>query len=742
MLEEIRNYAKKLRPQADLASIVCGDKYRFTLLTNRLIRLEYQESGEFVDKATQIICNRQLDDVKYRVIEEDDSLEIVTDYLHLYYDKKTFSKEGLRIELNTGYGVYGSFWHFGDEVNDLRGTARTLDNCNGRTELDHGIMSREGFGIIDDSQSALIGEDGWLEPNLTKRYDIYFFGYGHDYLGCLKDFYRLTGSVPKLPRFALGNWWSRFYPYRQQEYLDLMDEFKRKDIPLSVSVIDMDWHKTRLPEKYGSGWTGYSWNRELFPEPDEFLEELHNRGLHTTLNLHPADGVKAHEDAYLAMAKAMGVDYEKEDKIPFDVTDPKFMDCYFKYLHNPLEDKGVDFWWIDWQQGSGSGMPGVDTLWMLNHLHFLDSGRNGRLPMTFSRFAGVGSHRYPIGFSGDTITSWESLAFQPYFTANATNIGYTWWSHDIGGHMLGERDDELTARWVQFGVFSPIMRLHSSASPFYGKEPWNYDMQTEKVISDFMRLRHRLIPYLYSANIRTAEEGMPLIRPMYYHHDCNEAYSVDNQYYFGESMIVCPIVTPMYGGLRLGKVKVYLPEGEYYDFFTGRRYTGGGYVNMHRSLESIPVLIPAGSIIPLAVDYKNSHISSAKELELRIYCGASGEYTLYDDDSASYFSVTENVSEIIVEADVADDLLIKIIVVGNDKNKDIIVRGTEAQICEYIPEVKADIFTILNRAQINYALKDKIYEICVSDKTYMDKIRALNSLDCEQEIISAVLELI
>ena len=133
----------------------------------------------------------------------------------------------------------------------------------------------------------------------------------------------------------------------------------------------------------------------------------------------------------------------------------------------------------------------------------MDSAREGKRPLTFSRYAGPGSHRYPIGFSGDTIVTWESLDFQPYFTLTASNIGYGWWSHDIGGHMLGYKDDEMTVRWVQLGIYSPIMRLHSSSSEFNGKEPWRYKKEAEMVMDHMLRERHRMIPYLYTMNYRS-----------------------------------------------------------------------------------------------------------------------------------------------------------------------------------------------------------------------------------------------
>lgn len=193
-----------------------------------------------------------------------------------------------------------------------------------------------------------------------------------------------------------------------------MNRFAEEKIPFSVSVIDIDWHLRKIDPKYGNGWTGYTWNRKLFPDPPAFLEELHKRGMKVTLNVHPAEGVRAYEEMYTEMAQALDQDPQTEEPVVFDISNRTFMEAYFQYLHHPQEQDGVDFWWIDWQQGSISKIPGLDPLWMLNHFHYLDSGKNSRRPLTFSRYAGIGSHRYPIGFSGDTVISWKSLAFQPY----------------------------------------------------------------------------------------------------------------------------------------------------------------------------------------------------------------------------------------------------------------------------------------------------------------------------------------
>lgn len=641
-MEEL--YRIKTEGHAEDAAIIQGEKYRFTVLTEEMIRLEYCEDGKFEDRATQCVIDRKFKVPEYQVIENEESLEIITDKIHLVYNKQKFTDYGLSVQVRGNISVYHSIWHFGEEATDLRGTARTLDEADGAIELEHGIISRFGYGILDDSRSLVITEDGWVEPRKEDCIDIYFLGYGHEYEHCLKDYYHLTGKTPLLPRYALGNWWSRFYRYNDQEYKALMTRFEKEEIPFSVSVIDMDWHLVDIDPKYGSGWTGYTWNKELFPDPKEFMTWLHDHGLKVTLNVHPAGGVQAHEEKYKEMAEAMGRDWEKEEPVNFDVTDQKFLKAYFEYLHHPNEEEGVDFWWLDWQQGGLSKIPGLDPLWMLNHYHYLDSGRRGKRRLTFSRYAGMGSHRYPVGFSGDTIISWESLAFQPYFTANASNVGYGWWSHDIGGHMKGYRDEELSTRWIQFGVFSPIMRLHSSNSAFTGKEPWNYNAVSENIMKRYLKLRHEMIPYLYTMNYHASHDGQPLIRPMYYlEPERPEAYEVPNEYYFGTELVVCPITEPTDKAAGTACVKAWIPEGKWYDIFSGLKYDGGRMLELYRSLEDIPVLAKEGAIIPLTdlTEYTNS-VENPKELAVKIVPGKKNAFILMEDTGDTCEDKEEN----------------------------------------------------------------------------------------------------
>ena len=787
-MEEL--YRIKTEGHAEDAAIIQGEKYRFTVLTEEMIRLEYCEDGKFEDRATQCVIDRKFKVPEYQVIENEESLEIITDKIHLVYNKQKFTDYGLSVQVRGNISVYHSIWHFGD----LRGTARTLDEADGAIELEHGIISRFGYGILDDSRSLVITEDGWVEPRKEDCIDIYFLGYGHEYEHCLKDYYHLTGKTPLLPRYALGNWWSRFYRYNDQEYKALMTRFEKEEIPFSVSVIDMDWHLVDIDPKYGSGWTGYTWNKELFPDPKEFMTWLHDHGLKVTLNVHPAGGVQAHEEKYKEMAEAMGRDWEKEEPVNFDVTDQKFLKAYFEYLHHPNEEEGVDFWWLDWQQGGLSKIPGLDPLWMLNHYHYLDSGRRGKRRLTFSRYAGMGSHRYPVGFSGDTIISWESLAFQPYFTANASNVGYGWWSHDIGGHMKGYRDEELSTRWIQFGVFSPIMRLHSSNSAFTGKEPWNYNAVSENIMKRYLKLRHEMIPYLYTMNYHASHDGQPLIRPMYYlEPEQPEAYEVPNEYYFGTELVVCPITEPTDKAAGTACVKAWIPEGKWYDIFSGLKYDGGRMLELYRSLEDIPVLAKEGAIIPLTdlTEYTNS-VENPKELAVKIVPGKKNAFILMEDTGDTCEDKEENWAQTKLEWINENEFIIhpangnldvipkrrtwkmEFYGIADVDNLEVTVGGKAIEteriydekrhICQVnIPETEvteqitisfskgyllrennkpAEIFALLYQAKIEYEVKEKIYAYMKEGKTSSEVLGIIQAMHLPDSVYGMLSEVL
>ena len=333
------------------------------------------------------------------------------------------------------------------------------------------------------------------------------------------------------------------------------------------------------------------------PTRRQFLRELHERGLRITLNVHPADGVRAYEDAYPQMARALGIDPAAGDPIAFDVTDQAFLRRVLRHRCTAsLERDGVDFWWIDWQSGPHSRIAGIDPLWMLNHFHFLDNARDGKRPLTFSRYAGPGSHRYPVGFSGDTLVTWASLDFQPYFTATASNIGYGWWSHDIGGHMFGAKDDELATRWLQFGVFSPILRLHSGNSPFNTKEPWRFGAEARAAMTDGAAAAapdaalpaHDEPPGRPGRRTAGATDVLVASRMIPTPIRCRTSTPSARE------LVVAPSPHPGTPPCGCRGVNTWLPSGSWIDLFTGLVYDGGRRVLMYRDLTSIPVLAQAG----------------------------------------------------------------------------------------------------------------------------------------------------
>lgn len=772
-------------------NIIKGDKYRITVMTPSLIRLEYSEDGIFEDRKTQTVVNRDFPEPEFKLIESSDEMEILTSNLHLIYNRQKFSLNGLSIEVLNGQGMV---WHYGYRGRNLKGTTKTLDDIDGACELQDGILSLSGYAILDDSKSIIQTEDGWVEPRKKDQIDLYFFGYGRNYLGALNDYYKLSGKTPMLPRYALGNWWSRYYPYTQQEYKDLMTNFENHGIPISVSVIDMDWHLVDIDPKYGDGWTGYTWNKELFPDPVEFMAWLHEKGKKIALNVHPAQGVRPHEEMYKEMAEALGVDWQNEIPINFDITNRDFLNAYFKYLHHPHEKNGVDFWWIDWQQGAGSKIEGLDGLWMLNNYHYKDSCKDNKRGLIFSRYSGPGSHRYSVGFSGDTIISWESLDFQPYFTATASNIGYGWWSNDIGGHMFGTRNEDLTLRWYQFGVFSPIMRLHSMNNIFVSKEPWKFSMETEVNMTNILRLRHRMVPYLYTMNYHAWKDNLPLLKPMYYLNSEEEnAYNVKNQYYFGDELIVMPITSPMNRTYGLSKVKGWLPEGTYVDIFTKRVYQGGRMMNFFRNSASIPVFAKAGSIFPLLDENDIMHIDkNPQRFDINIYGGADGEFELYEDDNVSLdyeknkcvktkmvfdfengtFTINpaEGDTALIPEKrsfklhficaygknlkaeidgreipfEISEDKLNNTLTVFVSdvpvSSKLVISFGEKLSLCE--KHINEDTFNMLEKAEIEYDLKLRIYNMILENPAAENILPQLYTMDIDSELIQIISEII
>jgi len=655
-------------PVADPKAVVTLGQARFTVLTPQMIRMEWAADGKFENHASFVFLNRHMPVPKFEKTLADGGrqLTVKTSALTLTYTPSAdgrFTPQDLQIQL----AVEGKpvTWHPGmDDPENLQGTTRTLDGAlGGKTQepMGQGLVSRSGWVLVDDSTRPLFdssdfsfkeGEKSpwpWvIERPAGERQDWYFFGYGHDYRQALGDYVRVAGRIPLPPRFAFGAWWSRYWAYSDQEIEEIIRGFHENDVPLDVFVIDMDWHMSddqlRAAGQVdqsgeGLGWSGYTWNKTLFPDPDQFLAKLHDDGLKTSLNLHPASGVQPWEAAYPAMAKAMGIDPATKKYIPFDITNKTFAINYINLLHHPLEKQGIDFWWLDYQQEQRTKMPGVMPTWWLNYVHFTDQQREGKRPLLFHRWGGMGNHRYQIGFSGDTVSVWDSLAFQPWFTATAANVGYAYWSHDIGGHMPGAVEPELFTRWVQFGSFSPILRTHTTKNPDSERRIWAYPEPYSAILRSTFQMRYALQPYIYTEARRTYDTGVAFFRPLYYDWPEEEAaYSSKGEYQFGDQMVVAPVTVAADKVSGLATEKVWVPKGEWIEWPTGRHFTGPATVERSFAIDQVPVYLKAGAIVPMQPPMRYTGEKPVDPLIVNVWPltpGTSSTYSVYEDSGVA-----------------------------------------------------------------------------------------------------------
>lgn len=654
-IEKGFNMKNAVNPIASASNTVERNQVRFTVLTERIVRMEFAEDASFEDRQTLAVSNRETPPVHFFKETHENFLQIQTSFLKVTCSNCSvpFSEKTLTATiLVDGQEV---LWHYGQQdQGNLLGTCRTLDKTCGDWEvrssngtwiehenyapvtLSQGLLSRSGWAVYDDSANIPLdflpdSEALWITPRKTgTRQDLYLLGYGLAYKTALKEASMIFGRQPVPPRYTLGYWYCRYWAYTDKELEELIAQFNRIQLPIDVLAIDMDWHL--------AGWTGFTWCPVFFPDHQTFLSDLKEQDLKITLNVHPADGVGKHETQFAAVCQDMGMMPEKMDCVPFDCTDPKFMASYFKRLYHPMEQEGIDFWWIDWQQGTKTKMEGVDPLPWLNRLHWEDHSRkerNGLRPLTFSRFGGLGSGRYPIGFSGDTVSVWESLAYQPYFTSTAANVLYGYWSHDIGGNMPGPIEPELYLRWIQFGIYSPILRTHTAKHSGSERRVWKYPSPFDELMIEAIQRRYTLIPYIYAANRRGMDTGISLLHPMYYEWPKEPAaYEARGQYLFGDAMLVAPVVQKA-DSLHLVQSKIWLPEGEWVDTATDTVLVGGGWVERTYLLRDIPVFVRKGTILPLQGETLRIQPGAYSQLILEVYPGADGETEIYEDDGVS-----------------------------------------------------------------------------------------------------------
>ena len=640
-------------PIAAPEAIVISGNMRFTILTPEMIRIEWSETQQFEDRASFTVLNRRLPVPPFTKEERDGFLYIKTEKLSLQYRIGSFpgtfnpaSSENLKITFEMD-GRTQTWYPWKPDNLNLKGTMRTLDSANGTnklSEMENGLLSRSGWAVIDETGERPDGsislmfeprENGvdWVGERQDKTaMDWYFLGYGHDYKKALSDFIKIAGRIPMPPMYAFGYWYSKYEEYSEQDFKDLVGEIQDHDIPLDVMVVDMDWHYSGSSNDGGrGGWTGWSWNKRLFPDPEGFLNWLHDNHLKATLNLHPADGIAPDEDNFTALANELGL--PTNQTIPWRLENEEFYKAFFKHIIRPHENIGVDFWWLDWQQWLlANDVEKLGNTFWLNHVFFNDKKQqeNGR-PIIFHRWGGLGNHRYQVGFSGDAHANFETLAFEPYFTATASNVGYGYWSHDIGGHFQnGGNDAELFLRWIQYGVFSPILRTHSTKDASIERRIWKYDNFT--LMRDAIELRYALAPYIYTQARTAYDTGISICRPLYYEWpEENEAYKHNDEYMFGDNILAAPIVERSNNN-GISHKTIWLPKGNWYEVNSGDILEGNKSYTRTFTQADIPHYYKEGAIIPMYP--KLSHLKSRPDkLILQFAPGQEGEFMYYEDEN-------------------------------------------------------------------------------------------------------------
>ena len=639
-------WAQELNPVAHPDAVVRSGKARFTVLTPEMIRIQYSDRSLFEDRATFAIVNRRLPVPAFTAVEKDGYLEIKTSALTLKYkiggviDGRKPSAEVLNISMQlNGRPV---LWYPGkDDAMNLKGTTRTLDGQigdNKRQELENGLLSRAGWSIIDESPLARRGDgsttfafdkqvDGidWVaEPVDKQAIDWYFLGYGHQYKKALGDFIKVAGRQPMPPLYVLGYWYSKYQRYTSDEFMEIVNDVKRFNIPMDVMIFDMDWHT--------QGWTGWTWDRTAIPDPEGLIDWMHQHGLKVSLNLHPADGVDDDEDFFNDLREDMGLDKQTK-RVPWNLSDGRFYHNMFKHIIRARERQGVDFWWLDWQQNLTSKyVDGLGETFWCNHVFYNDMrlNRPDRRPLIFHRWGGLGSHRYPIGFSGDSFTTYGTLAWQPYFTATASNVGFGYWGHDLGGHQqTGGNDPEIYLRWMQFGVFTPIFRTHATNWEGIERRIWKYSNFPS--LLETVKLRYALMPYIYTAARQAYDTGVSLCRPLYYEWpEVNNAYLFEDEYMFGDDILVAPVVTkPESDGMTARRT--WLPEGRWFDVCRNKVVEGNRTFTDRYAMEEIPYFFRAGSVIVNNPPMMNLN-TRPDRLILKVVPGGNGQTKLYEDE--------------------------------------------------------------------------------------------------------------
>lgn len=772
-MTNISNYYIKSRDDliSDKESYIIGKKYRFTVLSPRLIRLEYSETGTFEDRPTSLVINRSFPKVNYSITESDTLIQISTEVFTLTYVKdKDFKASALGSNIKATINGTDKEWQVNNpEVRNLRAINYSIDSIKDKIILDKGLYSLDGFCIVDDSESLVLDSNDNFVKRESGSKDLYLFLYNQDFDGCLHDYFTLTGYPSLIPRYALGAWWYKNDNYTASDVIALVDRFNKNNIPISIFLLGDFWHDK---------------NNNYTPVIDlkSISSYLNKYNIKLGVTINPKLDIKKGTNEYNLISN-----YINSDKLNFIPLTNDRLGVYLNLFINNLESLGAHIFSIDYN----NPLDRV-SLWKFNHYHHgLGEIKNMR-GLVLSRNSGIASHRYPIIFSGKTKVNWTTLNLLPRYNLQGYNMGLSFIAHPIGGYSGGIEEDELYLRYIQFATFSPIFLFASEGGKYYKREPWKWNSIIQNHIILYVNLRYKLIPYLYSESYNYHKTGHGIIKPFYY--DYPKVYDeplYKNQYFLGRDFFVAPITNKKNPVINRVMKKVFVPNGIWFDFLQGKKYTGGKYYNNFYRDEDYPVFVKAGAIIPLQVSL-NENVPT--NLELSVYPLDNGSYSLYEDDGVSQnykkglfmitnfsfkyevdnytlsikkgegknllsrrnylirFKNTKNITEVnILDKTVTyncyydkDDFIVKIdnLIVGRDI--DINIKGNDILVSS-VTLINEEIKSILYDLQIETTLKNKIDEILFSDlevRKKRIKIRKLKRKGLDSKYIKIFINLL
>ncbi len=567
--------------------------------------------------------------------------------------EKTFRSDAY-FDLTQDEAIYGLGQHQSGLLNQ-RGTDLLLMQDNTNITIPF-LLSSRGYGLLWNSAS-LGRYENHFQPKLALRAEVadavdYYFMYGPGLDRIIAAYRGLTGPPPMLPLWAYGFWQSRLQYETQQEMLDVAAKYRDLKIPLDNLVLDFYWMQRMGSHQFTS----------KFPDPAAMFRDLRSIYVHTMISVWPLytppsanfDAMRS-RDYFTTGGRTQLPSYYPGSRL-FDAFNPEARKMFWQQMKTALYDKGVEAWWLDssepldfYGEEQGAMLEGAHTalgsgslyanMYPLMETAAVYEGQraitNNQRVFILTRSAFLGQQRNSAtSWSGDIAPTFDSLRRQTPAGLNFSMSGLPYWTSDIGGFQGGDPDDpayqEVYVRWFEYGTFCPIFRTHGARK---ANELWSYGRKAQDILTNYDKLRYRLLPYIYSTARRVTSEGYTPMRAlvMDFPADANVLNVVD-QFMFGPALLVSPVTNP-----AATSRNVYLPAGSaWYDFWTGAKLQGGQTIKASAPLETIPLYVRAGSILPMGPELQYTSEKPADPIELRIYRGADGQFTLYEDDGESY----------------------------------------------------------------------------------------------------------